>query len=155
LRFTVRGRRLADTADRVRPLALASLLPIAGAAQDAAVPAVPVNRWIRSDSTSGIRASEDGFELRRGRGWIFTSSLFAGFTLDVEFRVVTSKSHARLFARAHPGRLPGAGSYSIHLSDAVAGLSAIGTIAAGGRDTSATIDARRAAMRPPGRMAAS
>jgi TonB family protein len=126
------------------------LMPASAAAQESPAPVAPVNSWIQSKSASGIRASEAGIELRRGKGWIFTSALYADFALDVEFRIVDQGTQARLFVRAYPGDVPGAGSYSINLSDAVEGSAALASINSGRRDASATIEARRSSMRAVG-----
>ena len=126
------------------------LLPgVAAAQKDAGKAPAPAGRWI-VESARGIRATEAGVELRQGAGWVFTSAIFADFTLDLEFRIIDHGTRASLFVRAFPLERPTYGSYSINLSDAVGGTTPLGSIASGKRDLIADVavtEARRAATR--------
>ena len=129
---------------------MASGRPLTVLAQSAGPPAAkPVGRWILSKSASGIRASDAGIELLRGTGWVFTSAVFADFSLDLEFRLVESGTRASVYVRAWPGERPSYGSYSVNLSDAVSGSAPLAGITSGNRqlapDATQTV-ARRAAL---------
>ena len=130
------------------------LLPgVAAAQKDAGKAPAPAGRWIMSRSARGIRATEAGVELRQGAGWVFTSAIFADFTLDLEFRIIDHGTRASLFVRAFPLERPTYGSYSINLSDAVGGTTPLGSIASGKRDLiadAAVTEARRAATKQLG-----
>ena len=124
------------------------LLPgVAAAQKDAGKAPAPAGRWIMSRSARGIRATEAGVELRQGTGWVFTSAIFADFTLDLEFRIIDHGTRASLFVRAFPLERPTYGSYSIDLSDAVGGTTPLGSIASGKRDLLAQRGGDRGASR--------
>ncbi len=134
-------------------IALVLLPGVAAAQKDAGKAPAPAGRWIMSKSARGIRTTDAGVELRQGAGWVFTSAIFADFTLDLEFRIIDPGTRASLFVRAFPLERPTYGSYAVNLSDAVDGTTPLGSIASGKRDLiadAAVTEARRAATKQLG-----